>query len=82
VQVKAPEEGKAPGEYIVKYVNNDNVSHEETYNTILFAVGREAGSDCLNLDKAGVKTNPKYKTILTNFEQSNVFHQADSTVHV
>ncbi len=59
VRVKAPEEGKAPGEYIVKYVDNDGAVHEETYNTILLAVGREAGTDCLKLDKAGVKTNPK-----------------------
>lgn len=74
VQVKAPEEGKSAGEYIVKYVDGKGVVSEETYNTVLLAVGREAGTDCLNLDKAGVKVNPKNKKIWTNFEQSNIDH--------
>ncbi len=59
VKVKAPEEGKAPGEYIVKYVDNEGSVHEETFNTVLLAVGREASTDCLKLENAGVKVNPK-----------------------
>lgn len=74
VKVKDPEPGVAPGEYIVKYKNADGVVSEETYNTIVLAVGREALTDGLSLDKAGVKTNPKNKKILTNFEQTNVDH--------
>lgn len=74
VRVKAPEEGVSAGEYIVKYKAADGTMHEETYNTILYAVGREALTDGLALDKAGVKTNPKNKKILTTFEQTNVDH--------
>lgn len=71
VKVKGPEDGKA-GEYIVKYKGENGEILEETYNTILFAVGREALTDSLGLDKVGVKTNPKNKKIITNFEQTNV----------
>lgn len=74
VKVKAPEEGVAPGEYIVKYKTNDGKILEETYNTVVLAVGREACTDKLNLDKAGVKVNPKNKKVLTTFEQTNVDH--------
>lgn len=72
VKVKEPEAGKAPGEYIVKYKGENGEILEETYNTILFAVGREALTDNLGLDKVGVKTNPKNKKVITNFEQTNV----------
>lgn len=74
VKVKAPEPGVAPGEYIVKYKTNDGQILEETYNTILLAVGREAATDKLGLDKAGVAVNPKNKKIITTFEQTNVDH--------
>lgn len=76
VQVKAPEEGVAPGEYIVKYKDSKTgeIIGEETFNTVVMAVGRDPCTESLNLDKAGVKINPKNKKILTNFEQTNVDH--------
>ena len=74
VRVRAPEEGVSAGEYIVRYKTADGQEHEETYNTILYAVGREACTEGLALDKAGVKVNPRSKKILTTFEQTNVEH--------
>lgn len=74
VKVKDPEPGKSAGEYIVKYKDNDGNVSEETYNTVVLAVGRDALTDQLNLDKAGVKVNEKNKKIFTTFEQTNVDH--------
>jgi glutaredoxin len=72
IKVKDPVQGEKAGEYIVKYKNNDGTVSEETFNTVVMAVGREALTDNLGLDKAGVKTNPKNKKVYTNFEQTNI----------
>ena len=48
-----------PGEYLVKYLNENKEVVEETYNTVLLAVGRDPCTKDLNLDKVGVKINPK-----------------------
>lgn len=61
-----------PGELLVKYKNENGDILEEVYNTVLLAVGREVCTSDLNLDKIGVKINPKNKKILTNFEQTSV----------
>jgi len=74
VKIKDPVPGTSHGEYIVKYKNSNGETFEETYNTIVLAVGRDACTDGLNLDKAGVKVNPKNKKVMTTFEQSNVDH--------
>ena len=60
-----------PGEYLVKYKNENGELLEETYNTIVLAVGRDPCTSDLNLDKVGVKLNPKNKKILTTFEQTS-----------
>jgi thioredoxin reductase (NADPH) len=44
----------------------------DAYDTVLTAIGRQADTDKLGLDKIGVKTNPKNKRILANkFEQTD-----------
>lgn len=48
-----------PGEVLVKYKNEAGEILEETYNTVLLAVGREACTADLNLDKLGVNISPK-----------------------
>lgn len=48
-----------PGELLVKYKNEKGEIQEEVFNTVLLAVGREACTKDLNLDKCGVKINPK-----------------------
>ena len=48
-----------PGEFLVKHKNDKNEVIEEVYNTVLLAVGRDPCTKDLNLDKVGVKINPK-----------------------
>jgi len=53
---------------------------EDTYSTVLAAVGRMADTDKLGLDKLGVKTNPKNRRILGKNEQTecpNVYAVGD-----
>lgn len=45
---------------------------EDTFDTVLVAIGRFADTDKLGLDKVGVKTNPKNRKIVGVFEQSSV----------
>ncbi|KAG7275903.1 hypothetical protein CRUP_009592 [Coryphaenoides rupestris] len=48
---------------------------EEEYNTVLIAVGRDACTDKIGLDAAGVKVNPKNgKVPVNDEEQTNVTH--------
>jgi len=61
-----------PGEYLVKYKNENGEILEEVYNTVMLAVGRDVCTSDLNLDKVGVKLNSKNKKILTTFEQTNI----------
>ena len=53
-----------PGELLVKYKNDKDEVVEEVYNTVLLAVGRDPCTGELNLDKAGVKVNPKCVSFL------------------
>ena len=57
-EIKRIKEGQ-PGEFLVKYKNDKNEVIEEVYNTVLLAVGRDPCTKDLNLDKVGVKINPK-----------------------
>lgn len=49
-----------PGEYLVKYKNDKNEILQETYNTVVLAVGRDPCTKELNIEKVGVKLNPKF----------------------
>jgi pyruvate/2-oxoglutarate dehydrogenase complex dihydrolipoamide dehydrogenase (E3) component len=44
---------------------------EETFDTVLGAIGRVADTKELGLDKVGVEINPKNKKIVGKFEQSS-----------
>jgi len=44
---------------------------EETYDTVLAAIGRQADTEKLGLDKIGVETNPKNRKVIGKFEQSS-----------
>jgi pyruvate/2-oxoglutarate dehydrogenase complex dihydrolipoamide dehydrogenase (E3) component len=48
-----------PGEVLVKYKNESGQILEEVFNTVLLAVGRDACTSELYLEKIGVKLNPK-----------------------
>jgi len=49
----------SPGEILVKYKDENNEVKEEMFNTVILAVGREPCVKDLNLEKVGVKINPK-----------------------
>ncbi|CAI5688975.1 unnamed protein product [Oreochromis niloticus] len=69
-------EAGTPGRLKVtaKSTETDEIIEGE-YNTVLIAVGRDACTDKLGLDKAGVKVNPKNGKIPVNDEeQTNVPH--------
>ncbi|XP_069571068.1 thioredoxin reductase 3 isoform X1 [Brachyistius frenatus] len=77
VPVKVEElESGTPGRLKVtsKSTETDEVIEGE-YNTVLIAVGRDACTDKIGLDKTGVKVNPKNGKIPVNDEeQTNVPH--------
>ncbi|XP_070758342.1 thioredoxin reductase 3 isoform X3 [Enoplosus armatus] len=77
VPVKVEElEAGTPGRLKVtaKSTETDEIIEGE-YNTVLIAVGRDACTDKIGLDKAGVKVNPKNGKIPVNDEeQTNVPH--------
>ncbi|XP_051270659.1 thioredoxin reductase 3 isoform X1 [Dicentrarchus labrax] len=77
VPVKVEElEAGTPGRLKVtaKSTESDEIIEGE-YNTVLIAVGRDACTDKIGLDKAGVKVNPKNGKIPVNDEeQTNVPH--------
>ncbi|XP_039653277.1 thioredoxin reductase 3 [Perca fluviatilis] len=77
VPVKIEElEAGTPGKLKVtaKSTETDELIEGE-YNTVLIAVGRDACTDKVGLDKAGVKVNPKNGKISVNDEeQTNVPH--------
>lgn len=58
VRVREPNEGD-PGEVLVKYKGQDGKILEETFNTVILAVGRDPCTSELGLDKVGVQLNPK-----------------------
>jgi glutaredoxin len=67
---EAASETEAP-ELLVKYKNGDGEIVEETFNTVVLAVGRDPCTSDLGLDTAGVKLAKNGK-IITTFEQSSV----------
>ncbi|KAK7898981.1 hypothetical protein WMY93_019834 [Mugilogobius chulae] len=69
-------EAGTPGRLKVtaKSTETDEIIEGE-YNTVLIAVGRDACTDKIGLDKAGVKVNPKNGKIpVSDEEQTNVPH--------
>jgi len=71
-RIEEPKEGEA-GRYKVwgKYTTGDEYCDE--FNTILFAIGRDACTDKIGLDKVGVKTNPKnLKVVVNEADRSNI----------
>ncbi|CAF1500775.1 unnamed protein product, partial [Didymodactylos carnosus] len=77
IRIERLEEGK-PGRLRVYYQREtEDGKKEELYedcNTVLFAIGREAITQELNLGAVGVKINQKNQKILTHYEQSSVDH--------
>lgn len=62
------------GKLLVTWANNKNEEFSETFDTILFAIGRRALTRELHLDKAGVEVVSDNEKIDAVNEQSNVPH--------
>jgi len=61
-----PRQIKVTGKY------SDGTPFEDTFNTVVFAIGRDADTSSLGLGEAGVKVNPKNgKIIVNDREQSS-----------
>lgn len=63
---------------IVKYFVRDEkdlekvTEYEDTFDTVLFAIGRRPETKRLNLDKIGVKLDASGKIIVNEYEQTTV----------
>lgn len=63
------------GRYLVKHVLADGTEGSDVYDTVLFAIGRKAKSEELNLEAAGVKLHPGSDKISADDEErTNVPH--------
>ncbi|XP_013788867.1 thioredoxin reductase 2, mitochondrial-like [Limulus polyphemus] len=58
----------------VKWKTEEGKTCDDVFDTVLFAVGRQAQTSRLNLDKVGVKTHPDSHKVLATNEQSSVSH--------
>lgn len=54
------------------YYTQDGVEKSDEYDTVLFAIGRYAITEGLNLQAAGVKAEKNGKFIVNDVEQTNV----------
>ena len=70
-----PRQIKVRGKY------NDGTPFEDIFNTVVFAIGRDADTSSLGLSEAGVKVNPKNGKIIDNDKEqsssSNVYAIGD-----
>jgi len=70
-QIEAAEPGKA-GKFLVTAKYNDGTEYTNEFNTILFAVGRTADTEGLNLPAVGVKTGSQSKIVGDDADRTNV----------
>jgi thioredoxin reductase (NADPH) len=70
-QIEAGEPG-SPGKLRVTGKYNDGTEYTNEFNTVLFAVGRTADTDGLNLPSVGVKTGSSKKFISDEADCSNI----------
>lgn len=68
-------EAGTPGKIKVTAKYNDGTDFTDEFNTVIFAIGRNACTSNIGLDKLGVKLNPKNGKILhDDGERTNVPH--------
>ena len=61
------------GRYLVKHVFNNGTEGSDVYDTVLFAIGRKALTDDLQLQSAGVNRAPRSdKIAVDDLERTNV----------
>jgi len=68
-------EDGAPGKLKVSGKYKDGTEFVDEFNTVIFAIGRDACTNKIGLDKVGVELNPKNGKVIHNeAEQTNVPH--------
>lgn len=73
-QIEPPAEGK-PGKIKVSGKYTDGTSYSDEFNTVVFAIGRDACTANIGLDKIGLRLSPKDGKVLHNAEeQTNIPH--------
>ena len=60
------EDGEKKGMIRVYAKYNDGTDYEDVFNTVLFAVGRQADTEKLGVDAVGVTLNPKNKKCIVD----------------
>lgn len=61
------------GRYLVRYANSEGVQGSDVFDTVLFAIGRKACTDDLDLKAAGVNLAPgSHKIAVDDQERTNV----------
>lgn len=64
---------KSPnGKILVEYQNTQKENYTEEYDTVLLAIGREADTKNIGLEKIGVVISKNGKIITTDDERSNI----------
>ena len=72
-QIEPPQDGK-PGRIRVTSKGKDGQEIVDEYNTVLFAVGRDACTSTIGIENSGVKLNKDSGKISAQYEQTNVPH--------
>ncbi|XP_045164939.2 thioredoxin reductase 1, cytoplasmic-like isoform X2 [Mercenaria mercenaria] len=65
-------EAGSPGKYRVTGLYSDGTPYTDEFNTVLFAIGRDACTGSIGLDKVGVKTNKNGFIPVDDSEQTNI----------
>ena len=60
------EDGEKKGMIRVHAKYTDGTAYEDVFNTVLFAVGRQADTEKLGVDAVGVTLNPKNKKCIVD----------------
>lgn len=68
----AVEKDVMSGLYVVKWENKEKVKFEESFSTVLFAIGRQAQTKSLGLNEIGVNLDGDSGKIIANNEQTSV----------
>jgi thioredoxin reductase (NADPH) len=62
------------GSITVDYKDETGATHQETYNTVLFATGRRPETKSMGLEEVGVKLAPDGKVITDKYDRTSVPH--------
>ncbi|KAK8805859.1 hypothetical protein WA158_002515 [Blastocystis sp. Blastoise] len=69
-------------EYMVKYTDTDsNITKGEVYNTVMFAIGRNAATQSLHCERAGVELQKNGGHVITSNDLSGYMQSTQSNIY-